>query len=94
MSSKKAAAIRPGICVTIPDGRIGRVRERSAGGYRVRVRRKTSKTHQFLVLAVADLKPVNCPKGWMSPTGYSRYLKVTLAKLRQRKAAAAAKKES
>lgn len=88
MSGAKAA-IRPGICVAIPDGRIGRVRERSDGGYRVRVRRATSTSHQFLVLAGTDLRPVDCPKGWMSPTGYSRYLKVTLAKLHQRKAAVA-----
>ncbi len=93
MSSAKAAAIKPGICVAVPDGRIGRVRERIAGGYRVRVRRKTSKSHQFLVFAASDLKPVACPKSWMSPDGYRRYLKVTLAKLRQRKAAAAVKRE-
>ena len=27
-----------------------------------------------------------CPKGWMSPVGYVRYLKVSLAKMRQRQA--------
>jgi hypothetical protein len=37
-----------GDCVRIPDGRIGRVREFSKGKYRVRVRRMTSATHQFL----------------------------------------------
>jgi hypothetical protein len=29
-------------------------------------------------------EPVECPKGWMSPEGYNRYLKTTLAKLRAR----------
>jgi hypothetical protein len=52
----------------------------------VRVRRATSATHQFLMFAVRDLKRVECPKGWMSPEGYVRYLKATLAKMRQRQA--------
>ncbi len=77
---------RPGDCVRVPDGRIGRVRDVSGGKCRVRVRRATSATHQFLVFAAGDLKRVDCPKGWMSPEGYLRYLKVTLAKLRQRQA--------
>ena len=76
--------IRPGDCVRIPDGRIGRVRETLLTKYRVRVRRKTSKTHQFLVLPAAQVKPVDCPEGWMSPTGYRRYLRITLAKMRAR----------
>ena len=75
-----------GDCVRIPDGRIGRVREVCGRKYRVRVRRKTSATHQFLTFAAGDLKRVGCPKGWMSPEGYVRYLKVTLAKMRQRQA--------
>jgi hypothetical protein len=74
---------REGDCVRIPDGRIGRVREVSRGKCRVRVRRATSATHQFLMFAATDLSPVDCPKGWMSPAGYVRYLKVTLAKMRQ-----------
>ncbi len=77
-------AIRPGDCVKIPDGRIARVREAVKGVYRVRVRRKTSETHQFLKFGQKDLKKVACPKGWMSPDGYNRYLKVTLEKARQR----------
>jgi hypothetical protein len=77
---------RVGDCVRIPDGRIGRIREVSGGKYRVRVRRATSATHQFLRLTAGDLKRVNCPKGWMSPEGYLRYLKATLAKMRQRQA--------
>jgi hypothetical protein len=81
-------AWRVGDCVRIPDGRIGRVREASGGKYRVRVRRTTSATHQFLVFAAKDLQRVECPKGWMSPGGYARYLRVTLAKMRQRQAAA------
>ncbi len=87
------AAFTPGVCVAIPDGRIGRVRERSGERYKVRVRRATSRSHQFLVFFASDLKPVNCPKGWMSPSGYTRYLKVTLAKMRQRKTAAASADE-
>jgi hypothetical protein len=76
-----------GDCVRIPDGRIGRVRDVSGGKYRIRVRRATSATHQFLMFAAKDLKQVACPKGWMSPQGYARYLRVTLAKMRQRHAA-------
>jgi hypothetical protein len=75
-----------GDCVRIPDGRIGRVREVSGGKYRVRVRRATSATHQFLMFAARDLKRAECPKGWMSREGYVRYLTATLAKLRQREA--------
>jgi hypothetical protein len=81
-----ARTFRVGDCVRIPDGRIGRVREVSRGKYRVRVRRATSATHQFLMFAAGDLKCVDCPKGWMSPAGYVRYLKATLAKMRQRQA--------
>ena len=81
-----ARTFRVGDCVRIPDGRIGRVREVSGGRCRVRVRRATSATHQFLMFAARDLKRVDCPKGWMSPAGYVRYLKVTLAKMRQRQA--------
>ena len=75
-----------GDCVQIPDGRIGRVREFFKGKYRVRVRRMTSVTHQFLTFPDTELRRVDCPKGWMSPAGYARYLKVTLAKMRQRQA--------
>lgn len=77
---------REGDCVRITDGRIGRVRGSVKGKYRVRVMRATSATHQFLMFAARDLKHVDCPKGWMSPSGYVRYLKVTLAKMRQRRA--------
>lgn len=76
--------VQSGDCVRLPDGRIGRVRDVRRDGYRVRVRRKTSQTHQFLVLAAKDLQRVDCPKGWMSPTGYVRYLRVTLDKMQQR----------
>ena len=81
-----ARTFRVDDCVRIPDGRVGRVREVSGGKYRVRVRRATSATHQFLILAAGDLKRADCPKGWMSPEGYVRYLEVTLAKMRQRQA--------
>ncbi len=75
-----------GDCVRIPDGRIGRVREITGRRYKVRVRRNTSKTHQFVEFAAEDLERVDCPKGWMSPKGYVRYLDATLAKMRQREA--------
>lgn len=83
-----ARAFRLGDCVRIPDGRIGRVREVSGGRCRVRVRRTTSATHQFLMFAAGDLERADCPKGWMSPEGYVRYLDVTLAKMRERQARA------
>jgi hypothetical protein len=81
-----ARALRVGDCVRIPDGRVGRIRDVSGGRYRVRVRRTTSATHQFLMLAGRDLKRAECPKGWMSPEGYVRYLRVTLDKMRKRRA--------
>jgi hypothetical protein len=83
-----ASRFTVGDCVRVPDGRIGRVRAVEKGGYRIRVQRRTSKTHQFLTLRARELTRVACPKGWMSPDGYRRYLKPTLAKLekRQRKA--------
>jgi hypothetical protein len=77
--------IRPGECVRIPDGRIARVRDRIKGVYRVRVRRKTSQTHQFLEFREEELTKIACPKGWMSPAGYNRYLKATLGKMRLRR---------
>ncbi len=76
--------IKPGDCVEIPDGRIARVREYEGGMYRVRVRRKTSKSHEFVHFKRGELRPVDCPKGWMSPEGYNRYLKVTLEKMKER----------
>ncbi len=86
-SGGERGQIEPGDCVQLPDGRIGRARDRLAGGYRVRVRRTTSKTHQFLVLHRQDMRRVACPPGWMSPEGYNRYLRVTLDKMRQRQQA-------
>jgi hypothetical protein len=70
----------------LADGRIGRVREVVGLKLRVRVRRTTSATHQFLMLEAKRLKRVNCPKGWMSRDGYARYLRTTLAKMRRRRA--------
>jgi len=81
-----ARRIRPGDCVKIPDGRIGRVRHSSKGKYKVRVRRKTSETHQFIEFTRQELELVGCPQGWMSPAGYNKYLRTTLAKMRQRQA--------
>ena len=68
----------------VRDGRIGRVRARVGGKLRVRVRRPTSATHQFLLLAPGEVSKVSCPRGWMTPAGYRRYLRPTLAKLRAR----------
>jgi hypothetical protein len=76
--------IHAGDCVKIPDGRIARVREISAGLCRVRVRRTSSNTHQFLFFRTRELEWVDCPKGWMSPMGYNHYLRVTLSKMRDR----------
>ena len=75
---------RDGDCVRIPDGRVGRVRGREGVLVKVRVRRRSSDTHQFLMYSPATLEPVPCPKGWMSPEGYQRYLRVTLRKMRAR----------
>ena len=82
-----AASIKKGDCVRLADGRIGRVRGVSAGKITVRVRRKTSQTHEFLVLKSSELQRVPCQPGWMSPEGYNRYLATTLAKMRKRMAA-------
>jgi hypothetical protein len=79
-----------GDCVGVPDGRVGRVRAVEEGRYRIRVQRRTSKTHQFLLLRAGELTRVECPAGWMSPDGYRRYLKPTLAKMRARQRAAKA----
>ena len=76
---------RVGDCVRLADGRIGRVRETLGRKLRVRVRRATSATHQFLILEKTDAERADCPAGWMSPEGYARYLKVTLEKMRKRR---------
>jgi hypothetical protein len=73
-----------GDCVRIPDGRVGRVRERLGNMMRVRVRRTTSATHQFLLFRANQLVRVQCPVGWMTPAGYVRYLRATLDKMRRR----------
>lgn len=77
--------LKQGQCVKIPDGRIGRVRDKKGDIYRVRVMRNTSKTHQFLFFKSIELEVIACPKGWMSPKGYIQYLKQTLAKMEKRK---------
>ena len=76
--------IKLGDCVRIPDGRIARVRLIYKGIYKVRIRRKTSNSNQFLNFREEELMKVDCPKGWMSPEGYNRYLKITLEKMRLR----------
>ena len=80
-------SFKVGDCVRIPDRRIGRVREVMGPKCKVRVRRTTSMTHQFLKLIGDDLEPVVYPQGWMSPEDYVRYLDTTLAKMREREAA-------
>lgn len=75
-----------GDCVTVPDGRIGRVRAIKKEKIKVRLMRTTSHTHQFLWFEETELQIAACPKGWMSPEGYNRYLKVTLAKMKERNA--------
>ncbi len=70
-------------CVRLPDGRIGRVRGRQGALVKVRVRRTTSNTHQFVLFPPRQLERVPCPKG-LSPEGYRRYLRVTLRKMRER----------
>lgn len=79
-----AAKFQVGDCVKVPDGRVGRVRARAGTKLRIRVRRRTSDTHQFLLLAPRELRRVECPIGWMSPPGYRSYLRTTLAKMRAR----------
>jgi hypothetical protein len=61
-----------------------RVRRQAPGS---RSTRDESRTHQFLTFAAEELERVECPKGWMSPEGFNRYLAQTLAKLRERSAA-------
>jgi hypothetical protein len=73
-----------GDCVKLPDGRLGRIRGIRKNKVRVRVRRARGMTHEFVLLSSASLQKINCPKGWMSPEGYRRYLKVTLRKMRER----------
>lgn len=76
--------VRHGECVRLADGRIARVRGKAGALIRVRVKRWNSDTQQFLLVAPKGLEPVACPKGWMSPAGYRRYLRVTLKKMRER----------
>lgn len=82
-----SGSLKVGDCVKIPDRRIGRVREVTSSSVKVRVQRKTSKTYQFIEFVAEELERAECPKGWMSPEGYARYLDATLAKMRQRVAA-------
>ena len=92
MPKKKGIPRAPanGDCVRLPDGRIGRVRGRTGPLIKVRVKRTASDSHQFVMCAARALQRVACPKGWMSPEGYRRYLRVTLAKMRQRHASVGA----
>lgn len=80
----KTWALLKGDCVNIPDGRTGRLRETIGLKYKVRIRRATNKSHQFLLFSAGKLEKAICPKGWMSSEGYNRYLKKTMAKMHQR----------
>jgi hypothetical protein len=86
-------AVKPGDCVKIPDGRTARVREKKNGKIRVRVKRENSDSNQFLYFKSSELKKTDCPEGWMSPDGYNRYLKKTLAKMKQRKKTSKSRKK-
>jgi acetolactate synthase small subunit len=74
--------INSGDCVKIPDGRIAR--DISQNEYIVRVRRKESKYHQFLKFSKRELTKVQCPRGWMVPEDYNRYVEKTLMKMKKR----------
>ncbi|VBB17565.1 hypothetical protein YASMINEVIRUS_27 [Yasminevirus sp. GU-2018] len=79
------SSIKPGSCVKLKDGRIGRVRDKNSSGlWRVRVKRLTSDTHQFLYFKQSELRVIACPKGWMSVNGYNKYLDKTLKKMKDR----------
>ena len=79
-------SLKAGVCVKIPDGRIGRVRDYDKSkGWRVRVKRKTSDTHQFMFFKESQLKIIKCPGGWMSISGYNSYLRKTLDKQKSAK---------
>ena len=84
--------LRNGDCVRLPDGRVGRVRAKVGDSYRVRVRRKSSASHEFVLCRGKRLERFACPKGWMSSDGYRRYLRITLAKMRARQRAAGARR--
>ena len=77
-------SIQVGDCVTVPDGRIGRVRSVDGSKVKIRLMRTTSHTHQFIWYLQSEVKVVSCPRGWMSPNGYNRYLKITLEKMKER----------
>lgn len=74
-----------GVCVKIPDGRVGRVRDKNGNQWKIRVMRAKGKTHQFLYFSKKQLQVVACPKGWMTPEGYNNYLNKTLAKMNERR---------
>jgi hypothetical protein len=74
-------SVTSGCCVKLKDGRIGRVREFKSGLWKIRVKRFTSNTHQFVYLKRSDIKIVKCPDGWMSVNGYNNYVRKTLKKM-------------
>ena len=76
--------INSGDCVRLHDGRIGRIREIFKKSTEFEYRRKNSKNHQVIKVTSGDITRIQCPKGWMSPDGYNRYLKQTLSKMKKR----------
>jgi hypothetical protein len=75
-----------GACVKMPDGRIGRARglDKKLRKWKIRVKRSTSNSHEFIYVKGSELVVVDCPKGWMSIIGYNNYVKVTLFKMKER----------
>lgn len=76
--------IKVGDCVKIPDERIGRVRSIDNGMVKIRIRRKSGKSNEFVTLHRSQIAIVPCPQGWMSPDGYRKYLQKTLEKMNLR----------
>jgi hypothetical protein len=78
--------LRDGDCVRLPDGRVARVREVAGGTVKVRVRTPSGRSDRFESHALGTVEALECPRGWMSPEGYRRYLAETLRKARLRRA--------
>ncbi len=57
-----SSTLREGDCVRLADGRIGRLRGRKGALFKVRVRRRTGKTQQFVMVEAGKLRRIACPK--------------------------------
>ncbi len=62
------STLREGDCVRLADGRIGRLRGRKGALFKVRVRRRTGKTQQFLMVEGGKLRRIACPTRTSLPT--------------------------